>query len=183
MNDQKSFWATLPGILTGIAAVIGAIVGLLTILNQIGIFATKPPAVSQSPSPPSRDQPKQAAEKPTPQGETPQKTVPRASDSQLSGHWSNDNPQTRGITRLEVQQNGDLVAVHAWGACSPQDCDWGTEQGPVREQSASVTWDQGFVLRKMTLVPDGGRLRMVLDSVYRDSRPPQHGVEYFVRSP
>ena len=101
----------------------------------------------------------------------------------ISGDWKNDNPQTRGITRLEVRQSGDLVAVHAWGACSPHDCDWGSTNGPVQGQSASVTWDQGFVLRKMTLVADGERLRMALDSVYRDNRQPQNGVEYFVRNP
>jgi hypothetical protein len=104
-------------------------------------------------------------------------------DSALSGDWRNDNPQTRGITRLEVRRKGDLVVVHAWGACSPQDCDWGTEKAALSQESATVSWDQGFVRRNMTLVPDAGRLRMLLDSVYRDNRPPQHGVEYFVKSP
>jgi hypothetical protein len=37
-------------------------------------------------------------------------------------------------------------------------------------EAASVTWDQGFVLRNMTLFLDGGRLRMVLDGVYRNNR-------------
>ena len=127
------------------------------------------------------DQARQTAEKPVTPGQPPQKPVIPVSSSRLSGGWKNDNPQTRGITRLEVQQNGDLVTVHAWGACSPQDCDWGTERGSISGESASVTWDQGFVLRKMALFPDGSRLRMVLDSVFRDNRPPQHGIEYFVK--
>ncbi len=110
------------------------------------------------------------------------KPAERSSTSALSGKWKNDNSQTRGITRLEVRQNGALVQVHAWGACSPQDCDWGTERGAIIGDSASVAWDQGFVLRKMTLTPDARRLRMVLDSVYRDNRAPQHGLEYFVKS-
>ena len=114
-------------------------------------------------------------------GPPPQKPVKPVSHSLLSGSWKNDNPQTRGITRLEVQQNGDLVAVHAWGACSPQDCDWGIATGAVGGESASVTWDQGFVLRKMVLFSDAGRLRIVLDSVYRDGRSPKHAVEYFVK--
>jgi hypothetical protein len=127
------------------------------------------------------DQTRQTPEKPVTRGPPPQKPVKPVSDNRLSGAWKNDNPQTRGITRLEVQQNANLVAVHAWGACSPQDCDWGIATGTVGEESASVTWDQGFVLRKMALFPDGGRLHMVLDSVYRDSRSPRHGVEYFVK--
>jgi len=41
MNDgseKKSFWVTLPGILTGIAAIITAVAGLLLILHQVGFF-------------------------------------------------------------------------------------------------------------------------------------------------
>ena len=115
------------------------------------------------------------------QGKPPQKPIKSGSEYLLSGIWKNANPQTRGITKLDVQPSGDLVSVHAWGACSPQDCDWGTVKGAVTAESASVTWDQSFVLRKMTLTTDSGRLRMVLDSVYRDKRPPQQAVEYFVK--
>ena len=129
----------------------------------------------------ARNQAIQTARRPVTQGQPPRKPVNRAREP-FSGKWRNDNTQTRGITRLEVQQSGNLAAVHAWGACSPQDCDWGTANGPASGGSVSVTWDQGFVLRKMTLFPDAGRLRMVLDSVYRDKRSPQHHVEYFVRS-
>lgn len=43
-NKQKeSWWATLPGIITGIAALITAIVGLLTILQQTGFFVPNVP--------------------------------------------------------------------------------------------------------------------------------------------
>ena len=44
MNDKRiqksksSFWTTIPGILTGFAATITAIGGLVTVLNQVGIF-------------------------------------------------------------------------------------------------------------------------------------------------
>jgi hypothetical protein len=100
----------------------------------------------------------------------------------LAGNWVNDNPQTHGIAKLEVVQNGDAVTVHAWGACHPQDCDWGAEKGLASGNSASVAWDQGSVLRKMTIGTDASRLRMELDSVYRDSRPSQHAREFFVKS-
>lgn len=112
----------------------------------------------------------------------PQDYPPKAPKNLLIGNWKNDNPQTRGMTRLAIEQEGGTVRVHAWGACSPQDCDWGAQPAAMEAGSASVAWDQGFVLRKMTLTPDGGRLRMSLDSVYRDARPPQHGQEYFVRA-
>ncbi len=110
----------------------------------------------------------------------PEKQIPAATGS-LSGTWVNDNAQTRGITRLVVDQQGDAVSVHAWGACQPHDCDWGTASGTGNDRQASIAWDQGFVLRKMDISRDAMRLRMELDSVYRDGRSPQHAREYFVK--
>ncbi len=37
MNDKKSFWVTLPGILTGIAAIITATGGIIATLYQVGV--------------------------------------------------------------------------------------------------------------------------------------------------
>jgi hypothetical protein len=61
-----TFWTTLPGILTGVAAVVTAIVGLITLLNSLGgepnntganqvvpgqnISTSGPPTASASPS-------------------------------------------------------------------------------------------------------------------------------------
>ena len=58
MSDTKSFWTTLPGILSGIAAVIGAIVSLLLVLMQLNIInpaSNGPPPENKTehPSPPS----------------------------------------------------------------------------------------------------------------------------------
>lgn len=122
---------------------------------------------------------KQGADAQNTPGRNPLEHSPKSS---LTGNWKNDDPQTRGITRLAILQVGETVNVHAWGACSPQDCDWGAQPAATETGSASVAWDQGFVLRKMTLAPDAGRLRMSLDSVYRDNRSPQHSQEYFVRA-
>lgn len=48
-NEEKSFWRTLPGILTGIAAVISAIGGLILALNAAGIIDNTP--VTPTPTP------------------------------------------------------------------------------------------------------------------------------------
>ena len=112
----------------------------------------------------------------------PPRDRPPRKAGRLAGSWANDNKQTGGITKLQIEQSGKAVTVQAWGACHPTDCDWGTQKGLVSDGSATIAWDQGFVLRKMTITPDAARLRMDLDSVYRDSRPPQHGQEYFVKS-
>ena len=41
MNDKKSFWVTLPGILTGIAALITATGGVVATLYQVGAIGEK----------------------------------------------------------------------------------------------------------------------------------------------
>ncbi len=50
MSEKRSFWATLPGIFTGIAAVITAVSGLIFGLYQVGIIGGEP-APTPVPSP------------------------------------------------------------------------------------------------------------------------------------
>lgn len=54
-NEEKSFWRTLPGILTGIAAVISAIGGLILALNAAGIIPISPVTPTPTPTPPTSD--------------------------------------------------------------------------------------------------------------------------------
>lgn len=51
-KPQGHFWTSLPGILTGLAALIGAGAGLITVLVQVGVWGgdTDPPRPSPSPS-------------------------------------------------------------------------------------------------------------------------------------
>lgn len=53
------------------------------------------------------------------------------------GKWTNTDPNTRGITRLEFRSSGGAIWVHAWGSCSPQDCDWGEVRAEAFGQSIS----------------------------------------------
>ena len=48
-----------------------------------------------------------------------------ASLGQFSGKWKNIDPNTRGVTTLDIGVSGTSVTVQAWGKCHPQDCDWG----------------------------------------------------------
>jgi hypothetical protein len=48
-RNEKSFWATLPGMLTGCAAVITAIGGLIAVLVTAGIIKSGPSATSAPP--------------------------------------------------------------------------------------------------------------------------------------
>jgi hypothetical protein len=105
------------------------------------------------------------------ESELAEEPVRMSSEDTFSGVWENDNPRTKGITRLKVRQNTETLAAHAWTICKGQDCDWGSAKGFVSGRSASISWDQGFVVLKMTLFPDGCRLRVRLDSVHTDNEP------------
>lgn len=39
MPDEKSFWTTVPGIITGLAAIVTAVTGLIVALNGAGLFS------------------------------------------------------------------------------------------------------------------------------------------------
>jgi len=117
-------------------------------------------------------------------GEEPRPPVvekPRPVEADLSGVWQNKDSQTPGNTKLEIRQHGDKVTVHAWGKCHPTDCDWGEETGTLRKNTAFLVWDQGFVVRKMTLTLQGNDLTVVTDSTYRDDRPRRQSREVFAR--
>ena len=43
---SRSWWATLPGILTALAAIITALAGLFAVLGQQGVLGGKPPAAA-----------------------------------------------------------------------------------------------------------------------------------------
>ncbi len=60
-KSDKSFWTTLPGILTGIAGIITALAALVAALNAAGILTPAPP---NTPTPPAIPSP--AATTPTP---------------------------------------------------------------------------------------------------------------------
>jgi hypothetical protein len=43
----------------------------------------------------------------------------------FSGYWKNVDPNTSGVTALDIAAVGTDVSVQAWGKCHPTDCDWG----------------------------------------------------------
>jgi hypothetical protein len=89
-----------------------------------------------------------------------------------AGEWKNIDPNTRGITRLDVRVNcgdtricrvdsngnvtctepGPPYTIRIWGKCSPTDCDWGTVPGNDYYASDGTHWkyffyNQGFAKR------------------------------------
>jgi len=99
----------------------------------------------------------------------------------FAGNWANKDPDTRSITRLEIEQSGNRISVHAWGSCTPRDCDWGVEKGTVSGQTARLVWDQGFVVRTMQLTLQGNEIRERTVNKYNDSRGTTTTGNLFVR--
>jgi hypothetical protein len=50
---------------------------------------------------------------------------PRGDAGSLPGLWRNHDPNTGGITRVDLSQSGSAVQIRMWGRCHPADCDWG----------------------------------------------------------
>ena len=165
------------------------------------VAATRQAAhVSPTSTPPSRQQLLPSAPQPSEPHATPaaqQQSLQPASqasaESLLSGRWKNADPKTASVLLLRVEARGGEITVRAWGMCPPQQanrgparnvpeyCDWGTGHGVVHDGAATVSWQEGTVLRRMKLMPDGGSLRVVLDSSSR-GRPVQHTEAHLAKS-
>ena len=81
----------------------------------------------------------------------------------LAGSWINDNADTGGMTEVVVRHEGSRILVHAWGRCTPTDCDWGEIAADTYNGYLIANWDHGFSMVRMQLIPlPDGRLLMVL---------------------
>lgn len=60
------------------------------------------------------------------------------SPAPLLGTWINVDHNTRDLVRVVIAQAGNEITVHAFGACSPNPCDWGQMAGMVYSESVSL---------------------------------------------
>lgn len=92
-------------------------------------------------------------------------------DTAFVGQWANEDPKGP-TTRLVIKQQGTDLQVHAWAGCSPDDCDWGLETAQFAAAGTLiVSWNQGFVGRRMSLTLSGNdRLSVVTENDYKDGR-------------
>jgi len=109
--------------------------------------------------------------------------VQPASPNAIVGSWINQSA-TPGITQVVVRREGADLLVHAWGECTPTDCDWGETKIAVWNDLPTCIWDHGFAVTKMELVflPDQ-RLLVASHTEYRDNsgRRGRDEAEYFFR--
>ena len=69
--------------------------------------------------------------------------VASADIHQFSGKWQNVDPNTKGLSSLQIDVKGTRVRIQAWGKCHPSDCVWGfatgTAYGPSPGANLSET--------------------------------------------
>lgn len=56
----------------------------------------------------------------------------------FAGSWVNIDPNTQGITALEVQISGAAAKIQAFGRCQPKDCNWGSVPASVHGPSPTA---------------------------------------------
>ncbi len=114
--------------------------------------------------------------------------------SRFSGVWK-DTGTSGGIVRLEVTGSPDALQLQAWGACTPDPCDWGRVRAwaysdaagtPITEATAiSATFTTSFAERIVILsLRDMRRMRVDTYTRFTDTsgRASYHTTDYFMRS-
>ena len=61
----------------------------------------------------------------------------------LVGGWINADHAARDLAQLTIHMEGGQLMVHAWGACRPNDCDWGEVPAHVFTPNVSIPVDVG----------------------------------------
>jgi hypothetical protein len=57
----------------------------------------------------------------------------------LVGTWMNCDHATRNLVRVMIAANGNEITVHAFGACTPNPCDWGQVNGIVYADNVAAS--------------------------------------------
>jgi hypothetical protein len=97
-----------------------------------------------------------------------------AEENPLVGMWQNPSPLSdNGIKTIEIREVDGHLTMHAWGACTPNDCDWG-ERVPAsdgtRLQAVWGSAEQGRIAR-ITVGPSGENLGVLIQNTYTNYAP------------
>jgi hypothetical protein len=81
--------------------------------------------------------------------------------------WVNEDPNTRGITKLAIKNNG---TVRAFGSCHPTDCDWGRVDYIRTQNGLLAFWEHRGSGYKVVLVEEMHHNRAKVTTKYLGSR-------------
>ncbi len=89
------------------------------------------------------------------------------------------------LLRLQIQNDGDHLSIHAWGKCSggaASECDWGTNPGAFKGNllTGDIPLD-GRVL-SLSLEPVDGQLKVSITNTFSGGRI-NHAQLKFVKAP
>ena len=118
-----------------------------------------------------------------------QNALTKDADAQnpLLGKWVNEDPNTRGVTRLAVSSVDSCFVLEMWGKCHPFDCYWGKVIARVAEDQPGrleATWNATFMDEFQILeLRENGRLGLAGRRFYTDhsKRSEYEYTAYFVR--
>lgn len=106
----------------------------------------------------------------------------------FNGLWVNEAGAKARIfiTQCKISFDKNSLVVRMWGACHPEDCDWG--ENVLRDlkkgsNKFELLWDQELAESTITYEIIDGKLKMTHNRRYKDNsgRPDFTLIEYFIK--
>jgi hypothetical protein len=99
--------------------------------------------------------------------------------------WLNDDPNTRGITRLiighKISGRGSEMTVHGYGKAHPYDSDWGTINVPYTGNPFVAIYEHGFKTNTLTIhLVTLDSLHVHSSNVFHDGTNRDYEADYYM---
>lgn len=107
-------------------------------------------------------------------------------NNDFNGLWVNQGDQKKMITKCKILYKDNSYIVQMWGACMPEDCEWGENVATDVEKGADrfeLLWDREFAESNITYELIDGKLKMTHKRSFKDNsgRPGYELTEYFTQ--
>jgi hypothetical protein len=154
-DGKQSFWSTAPGIVTAVAGLVSAVGVLIGSLAAAGVIGGGDGSGSSS-----------RAGGTTRTAATSATGLDSDRITQYVGTWTNDAAAPDTVVRIGIAGSGPLLNVHAFAACQPVDCDWGTRSPPFADPLVALFDLATGRTEKLTMLlsPDATRLEVTEQS-------------------
>jgi hypothetical protein len=175
----------LPRILSFITGMV--LIGISIWIPQTPSTEIPPTEVPPTEVPPTEIPPTEIPPTEIPPTEVPPTPTPLP---RIVGEWVNEDTNTRGITRIKIDYDGNTYSVETWGKCHPTDCYWNDYDGvsysvsDATDSTITIAWIFDFKETALNIeaLPDG-RLEVLSHNHYTDNsgRSDRDDVYYFVK--
>ncbi len=79
----------------------------------------------------------------------------------LVGNWTNVHSSTRNVVAIDITGGITSTVAHAYGACSPSPCDWGTAVVGDEASFGRAVFTFSFAVKTLLILRVGSQLRVV----------------------